>query len=260
MNKLYYRYGAMNSGKTTLLLQVAHNYEERGMKVLILKPKIDTKGDQYIVTRIGLKRKVDHLIEENEKLEDYLKSIDDDIECILVDESQFLTKEQVDDLYKFTKLKDTSVICYGLRSDFKTNAFPGSLRLFELADIMEELYTTCRCGKRAKFNGRIVNGEFTYDGDQVAIDGVNQIEYESLCGKCYLEKVLKLSKEDYNGFTKEDIKNRLLIYKEENKTENLENLQLIRNELRKYKKTMLTLLRDEINKELDEKEYTKTLK
>lgn len=196
MSKLYYRYGAMNSGKTTLLLQVAHNYEERGMKVLILKPKIDTKGDNKIVTRIGLKRKVDHLIDQDDNLTEYLNTIPSDIACVLVDEAQFLTRDQVDELFMFTKLKDISVICYGLRSDFKTISFPGSLRLFELADVMEELYTICRCGKRAKFNARIVNGEFTSSGEQVAIDGENQVEYESLCGKCYLEKVLHITKEE----------------------------------------------------------------
>jgi len=198
MSKLYFRYGAMNSGKTTLLLQVAHNYEERGMKVLILKPKIDTKGEDTIVTRIGLKRKVDHLIEKDEKLINYLNKIPKDIVCILVDESQFLTRDQVDELFMFTKLKDVSVICYGLRSDFKTMAFPGSLRLFEVADTMEELYTICRCGKRAKFNGRIINGEFTATGDQVAIDGENKVTYESLCGKCYLEKVLHITEKNLN--------------------------------------------------------------
>lgn len=198
MSKLYYRYGAMNSGKTTLLLQVAHNYEERGMKVLILKPKIDTKGDNKIVTRIGLKRKVDHLIETDENLTEYLNNIPFGIECILVDEAQFLTRDQVDELFMFTKLKDISVICYGLKTDFKTMSFPGSLRLFELADVMEELYTICRCGKRAKFNARIVNGEFTSSGEQVAIDGENEVQYESLCGKCYLEKVLHITKDSLN--------------------------------------------------------------
>ena len=196
MAKLYFRYGAMNSGKTAILLQTAHNYEERGMKVLILKPKIDTKGDNKIVTRIGLKRKVDHIIDTDENLTDYLNNIPDDIACVLVDESQFLTRDQVDELFMFTKLKDISVICYGLKTDFKTMSFPGSLRLFELADVMEELYTICRCGKRAKFNARIVNGEFTSSGEQVAIDGENHVEYESLCGKCYLEKVLKITKEN----------------------------------------------------------------
>ena len=90
----------------------------------------------------------------------------------------------------FTKFNNIPVICYGLRSDFKTIGFPGSIRLFEVADVMEELITICRCGKRAKFNGRKIDGEFTSSGEQVAIDGEKNIEYESLCGKCYLEKVL----------------------------------------------------------------------
>ena len=190
MSKLYFRYGAMNSGKTTLLLQVAHNYEERGMKVVILKPKIDMKGNDTIVTRIGLTRKVDHLIEKDENLKEYLNKLPEDIVCVLVDESQFLSRDQVDELFMFTKFNNIPVICYGLRSDFKTIGFPGSIRLFEVADVMEELITICRCGKRAKFNGRKVDGEFTSSGEQVAIDGEKNIEYESLCGKCYLEKVL----------------------------------------------------------------------
>ena len=196
MSKLYFRYGAMNCGKTTALLQAAHNYEERGMKVLILKPGVDTKGNDKIVTRIGLKRKVDHVIKSDENLNNYLNKVKEDVKCILVDEAQFLTRDQVDELFMFSKLKDTPVICYGLRSDFKTIAFPGSLRLFEVADNLEELYTICRCGKKAKFNGRIVNGEFTSSGSQVAIDGENEVTYESLCGKCYLEKVLGIKKEN----------------------------------------------------------------
>lgn len=200
MSKLYFRYGAMNSGKTTLLLQVAHNYEERGMKVIILKPGIDTKGDKNIVTRIGLQREVDHVISNDEKLSNYLNEIDNDVVCILVDEAQFLTRDQVDDLFMFAKLKNKPVICYGLRSDFRSLAFPGSLRLYEVADVLEELITICRCGKRAKFNGRIVDGKFTSYGEQVAIDGENEVEYESLCGKCYLEKVLGITLEnsDFN--------------------------------------------------------------
>ena len=196
MSKLYFRYGAMNSGKTTLLLQVAHNYEERGMKVVILKPGIDTKGDNKIVTRIGLTREVDHVVKSDEKIIDYLNSLPEDVVCILIDEAQFLTRDQVDELFMFTKLKNKPVICYGLRSDFKTMAFPGSLRLLEVCDCLEELITICRCGKRAKFNGRIVDGKFTSSGDQVAIDGENHIEYESLCGKCYLEKVLGITSLD----------------------------------------------------------------
>ena len=192
MSKLYYKYGAMNSGKTAHLLQAAHNYEENGMKILILKPAVDTKGNDKIVTRIGLKRKADHVIEKGEKLEKYLNKITKDVSCVFVDEAQFLTRDNVDELFTFTKLKDIPVICYGLKSDFRTDSFPGSLRLFELADEMQELYTICKCGRRARFNARIVNGKYTYEGSQVAIDGENDVKYESLCGNCYLEKVLNI--------------------------------------------------------------------
>ena len=184
----------MNCGKTTLLLQVANNYEERGMNVVIVKPFVDKKGSDTIVSRIGLSRKVDYLIKDDDNIKSYLKSCyDNKASCVLVDEAQFLNKEHVDELFLFTKKYNIPVICYGLRSDFKTEGFPGSLRLFEIADVIEELYTICRCGKRAKFNGRIVNGEFVSTGSQVAIDGVDEVQYESLCGKCYLEKVLKIN-------------------------------------------------------------------
>ena len=134
MSKLYFRYGAMNSGKTTLLLQVAHNYEERGMKVVILKPGIDTKGDNKIVTRIGLTREVDHVVKSDEKIIDYLNSLPEDVVCILIDEAQFLTRDQVDELFMFTKLKNKPVICYGLRSDFKQDLIEGTKHLLEIAD------------------------------------------------------------------------------------------------------------------------------
>ena len=195
MSKLYYKYGAMNSGKTALLLQAAHNYEENGMKILILKPEVDTKGDNKIVTRIGLKRKANHLIKNDELLMKYLNKIDDDIACIFVDEAQFLTRDQVDELFTFTKTKDIHVICYGLKADFRTVSFTGSIRLYELADEMQELYTICTCGQKARFNARIVNGKFTFEGDQIAIDGENEVKYQSLCGKCYLEKVLGIKEE-----------------------------------------------------------------
>ena len=194
MSKLYFRYGAMNCGKTTALLQVAHNYEERGQHVIVIKPKVDKKGKNYIVSRLGAKRKVDILLDVVDHPITHIKEfLTNHINCILVDEAQFLSRDQVDELFMYTKLKNKPVICYGLRSDFKTIAFPGSLRLFEVSDVMEELITICRCGKRAKFNGRIVNGKFTSSGEQVAIDGENHVEYESLCGKCYLEKVLGIT-------------------------------------------------------------------
>lgn len=190
MSKLYFRYGAMNCGKSTNLLQVAHNYEERDMSVLLMKPSIDTKANDNVISRIGAKRKVDHLIGSEERLYNYLSMNTDNISCILVDEAQFLSENQVEELFAFTKLKNIPVICFGLKTDFRSMLFPGSKRLFELADELEELYTICRCGKKARFNGRIVDGEFTMDGEPVAIDGT--VQYESLCGECYLKKVKKM--------------------------------------------------------------------
>jgi thymidine kinase len=189
MAKLYFRYGAMNSGKTTALMQVAYNYKERGMDTIVIKPMIDTKGNNKIVSRLGIEKEVDILIGPNDDLMNKLNSYLDKISCILVDEAQFMTKKHIDELFYISKQRDIPVICYGLRSDFKTDVFPGSLRLFELADELEELITICRCGKRAKFNGRKVNGIFVFEGDQVAIDEENSVTYESLCGECYIEKV-----------------------------------------------------------------------
>lgn len=190
MAKLNFRYGAMNSGKTTILIQTAYNYEERDQKVIIIKPSIDTKGNNKIVSRIGAQRKVDKLISPTDKILEKIKQYLDKVDCILVDEAQFLEKEQVDELFIITKLYDIPVICFGLRTDFKSNAFPGSLRLMELADEMIEMPTICRCGKKARFNGRKENGIFITDGEVVAIDNNKDFEYESLCGKCYLEKVM----------------------------------------------------------------------
>ena len=196
MSKLYFRYGAMNCGKSTALMQVAHNYEERGMFVKVIKPSIDLKAEDKISSRIGIERKADFLISDVKSLREYLNNISkENISCVLVDEAQFLTREEVDELFVFCKLTNIPVICYGLRTDFKANAFPGSERLFEVSDELEELTTICDCGKKAKFNARVINGEFTLVGDQVAIDGIDA-SYVSLCGKCYLSKVLKIERKN----------------------------------------------------------------
>ncbi len=194
MAKLHFRYGAMNAGKTTILLQTAYNYEERNQKILIIKPAIDTKGNEKVVSRIGLSRNVDALISPNDIIFDKIENCLSWVNCILVDEAQFLTKSQVEELYYITKLYNIPVIAFGLRTDFKSNGFEGSIRLLELADALEEMPTICRCGKKARFNARKVNGEFTSDGDSVVIDGTQNVEYESLCGSCYIDKVLKLKK------------------------------------------------------------------
>jgi len=189
MAKLYFRFGAMNCGKTTALLQVAHNYEEKGKNILLIKPLIDKKGENKIVSRLGIERKVDILLNPNEKLKDVLKL--DDISCVLVDEVQFMTKEQIRELWIIAKLKDIPVICYGLKTNFKGKFFEGSKAVLELADELEELITICKCGKRAKFNARVINGKFVKSGEEVAIDGMNKfLKYEPLCGKCYIENVL----------------------------------------------------------------------
>ncbi len=194
MAKLHFRYGAMNAGKTTILLQTAYNYEERGQKVILIKPSIDTKGNEKVVSRIGLSRNVDALISPTDSIFDKIESSLSCTNCILVDEAQFLTQSQVDELFHITKLYNIPVIAFGLRTDFKSNGFEGSIRLLELADALEEMPTICRCGKKARFSARKVNGEFTNVGNSLVIDGTQNVEYESLCGFCYISKVLKLKK------------------------------------------------------------------
>ena len=190
MSKLYFRYGAMNSGKSTNLMQVAHNYEERGMKVVLIKPSTDKKGGDKLVSRLGVERKVDLLINDDQNVYEEVKKWEDDkykIDCILVDEVQFLKSHQIDELFEVAVCLDIPVICYGLRTDFKMQGFEGSTRLLLLAHSIEELKTICKCGRKAILNGRKINGKFVFEGEQVAIDNVDNVEYESLCGYCYFK-------------------------------------------------------------------------
>lgn len=200
MAKLHFKYATMNSGKTIDLIRTAYNYEENNAKVLILKPKIDTKGDTKISSRVGLEREVDYLIDKEASVISILKGNLVDIRCILVDEAQFLSKHQIDELNLVSKSADIPVICYGLRVNFKNELFDGSKRLLEVADELEPLFTLCECTNKARFVGRKVNGEFTSDGKEVVIDGSDKnIEYAPLCGECYLKKVKKLDlKKIYN--------------------------------------------------------------
>lgn len=193
MAKLYFRYGAMNSGKSTALLQAAFNYEERGQRVLLAKPATDTKGDGAIVSRLGVTRDADFCVAPGEAmLAAFVHAAGGDpgghpVACLLVDEAQFLGSEQVDDLLRIAVLHDVPVLAYGIRTDFRTHAFPGSARLMEIAHSLEELKTICRCGRKALFNGRRVGDRFVFEGDQVAIDG-EAVTYESLCATCYLRE------------------------------------------------------------------------
>ena len=191
MAKLYFRYGAMNSGKSTALMQVAHNYEERGMRVLVLKPRIDSKGGDQLLSRLGISRKVDHLISASDDVFALLQremSTTTPPACILCDESQFFTAAQAEQLFRATCLLNVPVIFYGLRTDFSMRGFPGSTRLLELAHTVEEMKTICFCGRKALCNGRKINGEFVFEGDQVAIDQVDDVEYVSLCPQCYFRE------------------------------------------------------------------------
>ena len=190
MSKLYFRYGAMNSGKSTNLMQVAYNYEERGMKVKIFKPQVDTKGGNRLVSRLGVVREADFSVRTHDDLyevtEKWIQN-EGKIHCILVDEVQFLKAEQIDQLLKVAIVLKVPVICYGLRTDFLMNGFEGSARLLLLAHSIEELKTICTCGKKALLNGRKLNGEFIFEGAQVAIDLEGDVEYQSLCADCYFK-------------------------------------------------------------------------
>ena len=193
MAKLYFRYGAMNCGKTTLLLQTAFNYEERGMHIQLFKPLIDTKGGDEVVSRLGASRKVNVLLSKDDHVYDYLDG-ENMPDAIIVDEAQFLTAEQVEEFYIITKQFDIPVLTYGLRNDFQMNTFEGSARLLSLADDIEELKTICRCGKKATQNMRLLDGKPLFEGSSVLIDGTSDVKYESVCGKCYLEKSGKIRK------------------------------------------------------------------
>lgn len=214
MAKLYFRYGAMNSGKSTALLQAAYNYEERGQHVVLAKPAIDTKGADQISSRLGVERAVDLLIGPDDDVREVFArhrvamrerasealipephpsghgAGGPDVACLLIDEAQFLSPRQVDDLLRIVVADGIPVLAYGIRTDFQTRAFPGSARLLELAHSLEELKTICRCGRKALFNARLVEGRFVFDGDQVAIDelSADRVTYESMCAQCYLQE------------------------------------------------------------------------
>lgn len=184
MAKLHFKYGTMNSGKSIDLMKTAHNYEKIGYSVLVLKPLIDTKGDDKIESRVGIQRKVDILIDKDDSLLNLIKNkVTESLSCIFVDEAQFLNKKQIDELFFLTKELDIPVICYGLRNNFMMKGFEGSTRLLLIADELEELPALCQCKEIARYVGRKVNGEFVISGNEIEIDGANEnISYEPMCG------------------------------------------------------------------------------
>ena len=193
MGKLYFRYGAMGCGKTMQLLQVAFNYEERGHKVCVAKPDTDTKHGTKLFTRIGPERETDFLIDKTTDLYQKISKNYQDVSCVLIDEAQFLTKKQVDELMLVTIDLNIPVMCYGLRLNFRREdgGFEGATRLLQVAHDIEEIKTICECGKKATLNARFLNDRLVSDGPDVLIDdGKSKIEYRALCPKCY-ERYLK---------------------------------------------------------------------
>ena len=193
MSKLFFRYGAMNSGKSTALLQVAHNYEERGQSVVVVKPSLDTKGHDQIVSRLGVSRRADILLGAGQDLRGLVDELRKSrspsaspLACVLIDEAQFLESKQVDSALEIAVFDDLPVVAFGIRTDFRRQAFPGSLRLLEVAHTLEEMKTICRCGEKAIFNARLGESGMTHEGHQIMIDAPG-VTYEALCAHCYLE-------------------------------------------------------------------------
>ena len=190
MAKLYFRYGAMNCGKSTALIQVSYNYRERDMATIIIKPETDTKGSDKVISRLNVERAADISAGSKDNLYVIIENWQKEkgpVHCVLVDEAQFLTHRQVDQLFEVAVIQDIPVICYGLRTDFLLNGFEGSARLLLMAHSIEELKTICKCGQKAIANGRKIGGRFVFEGEQVAIEGEASVEYESLCGRCYFK-------------------------------------------------------------------------
>lgn len=187
MAKLYFRYGTVGSAKTLNLLAVAHNYGQQGKNVYLIKPELDTRWDVATVrSRAGLEQKADLLVTPTTKLDlDILEGMD----CILVDEAQFLSADLIDQLRNITEAMDIPVICYGLRTDFRTALFPGSRRLLEVADAIEEIKTTCAfCNRKAIYNLKLLNDKPTLSGPSIDLGA--EEKYLPSCHRCYRAKLV----------------------------------------------------------------------
>lgn len=190
MAKLYFKFGAMGCSKTAQALITKFNYEERGMKVLLLKPAIDDRdGVNTVKSRIGLEEEAVTVGGGENVYEKYLNDYSD-CNVIIVDECQFLSPEQVDQLAEIVINENIPVLCFGLSTDFTTHLFPGSKRLFEIAESIAEIKSVCNCGSKATVNARLDgNGRIVTKGSQVCIGGNDR--YVAMCRKCWLERLAK---------------------------------------------------------------------
>lgn len=189
--KLYFRYGTMGSAKTAILLTTAYNFEERHMSYLCMKPVIDTRESKNVIrSRIGIERRCEWIHGDTDLYRFCRRRFKEEgkvLDWLLIDEAQFLTAEQVDQLSRVVDDFGTNVICYGLRTDFQSKLFEGSRRLFEIADTIDEIKSTCNCGRKTIINARLDReGNFVNEGAQVEIGGDDL--YVAVCRKCWRNK------------------------------------------------------------------------
>ena len=198
MAKLYFKYGAMGSSKTAQALITKYNYEENDMKVWLLKPSADTRdGATILRSRIGLEAVVEIAPPEADIYERYTRDHVGKCDAVIVDECQFLTPAQIDQLRQIVDDYNVPVMCFGLRTDFRTHLFPGSHRLMELADCIEEIKTMCDCGTKATVNARISDGYIVTEGAQVVLGGNDS--YIAMCHRCYVNGIREHKKIKLHG-------------------------------------------------------------
>ena len=189
MAKLYFKYGAMGSSKTAQALITKYNYEENDLKVWLIKPSADTRdGAQFLRSRIGLEARVEVIAPDADIRDRFVKTQLGKCDVIIVDECQFMTPEQIDQMRAIVNDYNVPVMCFGLRTDFQTKLFPGSRRLMEVADTIQEIKTICDCGAKATVNARIDgNGHIVTQGEQVVLGGNDS--YIAMCHKCYVRGI-----------------------------------------------------------------------
>ena len=198
MAKLYFKYGAMGSSKTAQALITKYNYEENDLKVWLIKPSADTRDGQDVLrSRIGLEAKVEVIAPEVDVYARFLGSKARRSDVIIVDECQFMTEKQIDQLRAIVDDHNIPVICFGLRTDFQTRLFPGSRRLMEVADTIQEVKTICDCGAKATVNARVNDGYIVTEGAQVVLGGNDS--YIAMCHKCYVRGIREHKKIKLHG-------------------------------------------------------------
>ena len=199
MAKLYFKYGAMGSSKTAQALITKYNYEENDMQVWLIKPSADTRdGAQILRSRIGLQAQVEVMVPGEDIYEKYAREHNGNCHAVIVDECQFMTEEQIDQLRAIVDDFDVPVMCFGLRTDFQTKLFPGSRRLMEIADAIQEIKTICDCSAKATVNARIdSDGYIVTEGAQVVLGGNDS--YIAMCHRCWIRGIKEHKKIRLHG-------------------------------------------------------------